>query len=202
MIGKKFSRLTVIKQFFHPYNSSFSVEVLCECGNKKRLIYSDLSNGKVKSCGCLEKENQKLIGSRTRTHGLRKTFEYATWAHLIQRCSNSKDKSFKNYGARGITYCKSWSSFECFISDMGPAPSKKHTIERVNNDLGYSKENCIWALRSVQSRNTRRNLNFTIDGKTLCLKDWCNIYKMKYDTVRYRVKHGVSIIDALELNKG
>lgn len=77
------------------------------------------------------------------------------WAAMIQRCENEKNPSFENYGGRGITVSNEWHSFETFIADMGRRPDSTLTVERKNNDLGYSKENCVWATRSDQAFNKR-----------------------------------------------
>lgn len=87
-------------------------------------------------------------------HGLRYTPEYKVWDSMIQRCTNPKNISFSKYGARGIKVCHSWLfSFNEFITDMGPRPTSKHSIDRINNDKGYNKSNCRWATPEQQQRN-------------------------------------------------
>jgi hypothetical protein len=85
-----------------------------------------------------------------------------TWANMVQRCENPNHQHFKNYGARGIKVCGRWrfgehglTGYQCFYADMGPKPSPQHSIDRVNNDLGYSKQNCRWATRKEQRANRR-----------------------------------------------
>jgi hypothetical protein len=100
--------------------------------------------------------------------------EYRCWRGIKQRCYNPKVKCYERYGGRGITMCGRWlNSFENFYADVGPKPSPAHTIERRNNDLGYTPDNCYWATKAEQDRNRRSNLLVTIDGITKCLKDWC-----------------------------
>ena len=81
--------------------------------------------------------------------------EYGIWSNMHQRCRNPKNKGFKWYGGRGINVCDRWQSFPVFYADMGPRPSKNHSIERVDNNLGYEPDNCIWATMAVQNKNRR-----------------------------------------------
>lgn len=89
-------------------------------------------------------------------HGLSKSPSFAVWAGMRKRCLNPNDQAYKNYGGRGIKICVRWSKFENFLKDMGPRPSSKYSLERVNNNKGYTPSNCIWATSLDQLRNTRR----------------------------------------------
>lgn len=90
-------------------------------------------------------------------HGKNKIPEFRIWQNMLNRCYNEKDSSFSHYGARGITVCPEWrDSFEQFITDMGPRPSNDHSVDRINNNKGYSKENCRWATGNEQMQNRRK----------------------------------------------
>lgn len=107
-----------------------------------------------------------------------------------QRCTNPKNPAYKNYGGRGITICERWldknNGFINFLEDMGECP-KGCEIDRINNNLGYCKENCRWVTRYIQSRNKRNNKLFTYKGKIQILKDWAVEYKIKYKTLWMRI---------------
>lgn len=91
-----------------------------------------------------------------RKDGRTKKPEYYIWHAMKQRCRYPKNKSYAIYGGRGIDYCTEWSHFDCFLDDMGPRPSSKHELDRIDNSLGYFKENCRWTIRNVNQANKRR----------------------------------------------
>ena len=124
----------------------------CSCGNEKEIGGHSLRRGAIVSCGCFGKSQRKKSNT---IHGKWKSAEYKTWDSMIQRCTNPNRVSYKNYGGRGIEVCIAWFDFERFFCDMGEKPSVNYSIERINNDLGYYKENCRWATSSEQSQNTR-----------------------------------------------
>jgi hypothetical protein len=152
---------------------------ICTCGNEKIIKSSHLGSGGTKSCGCIGRENPNC-----KTHGLGKTTEHKIWTCIIQRCTNSKNDSYHRYGGRGITICKEWrNSFETFLKDMGNRPSSDYTIDRINNNLGYSKENCKWASRIEQANNRRNNIIINYDDKTFSLPQFCRVYNLNYKEV-------------------
>jgi hypothetical protein len=88
--------------------------------------------------------------------------EYTAWRHMIDRCKNIKNKHFDDYGGRGITVCERWhNSFENFYADMGPRPSQKHSIDRIDNNCGYEPSNCRWATATTQALNKRKQMRNT-----------------------------------------
>ncbi len=115
------------------------------------------------------------------------TAEYRTWAHILTRCENPSCEDFGRYGGRGITVCERWHNYELFLSDMGRKPSVSHSIERIDNSLGYSPENCKWATPKEQANNTRRNLRFEFGGEILTLAQWSDRLQINYGTLKKRL---------------
>jgi hypothetical protein len=157
----------------------------CSCGTEKRIRGNDLLRGRIHSCGCLRKI---LVSSRVTTHGRSKTRTYKIWLGMKKRCLNKNVKQYKDYGGRGINVCPEWkTSFDAFLKDMGNAPKGK-TIERVNNDLGYSKENCVWLPKKEQSKNTRRTQHVEYNGKIFITEDLAKELGISGPTLKHRIK--------------
>ena len=117
---------------------------------------------------------------------------YQTWTNMIQRCTNPLARGFKNYGGRGITVCKRWrKKFSNFLKDMGVRPASK-TLERINNNAGYTKANCRWATRAEQSVNRRSNRLLTFRNKTQPMSVWAKELNINYQTVFNRKTYGWS----------
>lgn len=167
----------------------------CDCGNETAVRGTELVSGRTQSCGCLGRE--RTI-TRNTTHGMSRTLEYRTWNGMIQRCHNPHNKSYHRYGGRSITVCERWrTSLDTFIEDMGPRPTPKHTIERINNSLGYSPDNCKWATRKEQAHNTRQNVMIRFHGKTQCIGAWAEERGMAMKILWQRLNRGWSIERAL-----
>lgn len=126
------------------------------------------------------------------------TPEYKSWARMKNRCYNKGNKSYKNYGGRGIKVCERWvNSASNFISDMGPKPSRFHSVERVNNNGDYEPTNCKWATRYEQSRNRTDSFKITFNGETKTITDWANQIGMKRTSLRNRIASGWPLEKAL-----
>src|ERR1017187_5031240 len=151
MRDQRFGRLVVLEQIIeNGKNSRWLCQ--CDCGNKTITGRPNLIQKKSFSCGCYNSEKTKEYFTQ---HGMTETKTYKAWEYMKTRCLNEKCKSYKNYGERGITICEQWrNSFENFIQDMGERPDG-YSLERINNNLGYSKENCKWIPRGHQSKNRR-----------------------------------------------
>lgn len=126
-------------------------------------------------------------------HGLSRSPEYRVWAAMKDRCSNQNNDRWARYGGRGITVCKRWLKFENFFADMGVKPDG-FTLERKDNNKGYSPGNCEWATYEAQARNQKTNRLITHDGETMCLAAWAKREGVKSDVVWKRMKRtGVPI---------
>lgn len=127
---------------------------------------------------------------------------YRCWANMVQRCTNPNNPQFADYGGRGISFNPSWRDFGQFLADMGVQPPGQ-TLERLNNGLGYSKDNCAWASRRDQQRNRRNNHLLTLDGETLCMQDWADRLGVRRNTIHYRIyKYGWPLREALTTKRG
>jgi hypothetical protein len=175
MIGKKFHRLTVIEKI-----DDRNWLCHCDCGNKKVAITRHLERGNVKSCGCFRKEFRK-------THGRSTHLAYKVWNQMKQRCNNPKHKAFKYYGGKGVRVCKKWETFEGFVSEMGERPTPLHTIERIDTNGNYDKENCRWATRLEQQQNLSSNRVISWNGKTLTISAWARETGIGMKTIQYRL---------------
>ena len=123
--------------------------------------------------------------------------EYHTWSGMWQRCTNPNRKAYKYYGGRGITIDPRWKSFEKFLQDMGPRPPGT-SLDRIDNDSMYCKQNCRWATTTQQARNSSQSTWVTLEGETLRLVDWCEVLRVSINTVRARVKYqGMTYVEAL-----
>lgn len=131
--------------------------------------------------------------NRTHGHatGLR-TRTYRVWQSMVKRCHDPKNKRFSSYGGRGIAVCDEWRKFAGFLADMGECPDDT-SIDRIDNDCGYSKANCRWATVDEQARNTSRTRMIEFNGETLCLRDWERRIGLGYGTLWRRLAKGETV---------
>jgi hypothetical protein len=194
--GQRFGRLFVLR-FTEIKDRSAHWLCRCDCGAEREIRSSYLLSGHSKSCGCLSRE--LLAGGRQRTHGMAGTPIYLVWSAMLNRCRNPRVNGYENYGGRGITVCDEWLSFEQFYADMGDQPPGM-SIDRIDNENGYSKENCRWATRKEQTANRRiqRNaITIIIDGNRRAAVEICRERGINPGTFRTRIKRGWSIERAL-----
>lgn len=170
--GTKYHFLTVVSFVGRNKHSDTFVKVKCDCGVEKVVDFYDLSRlGKPKSCGCYGHELSRINAEeaaspeRKAYHRLKRS-----WRHMKNRCYQPSNKSFPDYGGRGIRMCDRWrfgengmSGFACFHADMGDRPAG-HTIERRDNNGDYAPDNCVWVIRDVQPWNTRVSVWLLLNG--------------------------------------
>lgn len=124
------------------------------------------------------------------------------WHAMIGRCEYPSHRLWKRYGGRGITVCDAWrKSFIAFLKDMGDNP-KGMSLDRIDNNSGYFKDNCRWATRSQQQRNKTNSVMVSINGVTKNRQDWCDEFSVNYMTYNYRVSIGMTPLQALTKRKG
>ena len=202
--GRCFGRLKVLRRDREPREDRGAYWICaCECGNKKSVRGSNLTNGDVRSCGCLRRE---LVIRRLTKHGgksrKRTAPEYRAWQQMLGRCYRATNPNFRNYGGRGIKVAPEWQSdFVVFLRDVGPRPSSRHSLDRFPENNGdYRPGNVRWATKKQQNRNQRRNVWVRINGVRMTLVEATEGLGLNYGTVNARLnKQGKSLHDALEL---
>lgn len=197
LIGQKFGRLIVVKQIGRSKTGGALWLCRCECDKEVIVQSSNLKNGHTKSCGCLQKE---IVTKHGHNRKGRKTRTYSIWEHIIQRCTNKKQKAYKNYGGRKITVCKRWSDkkngFTNFLKDVGEIPEDKE-IDRTDNSKGYNPNNFRLVTHKENNRNKRNNRIIPFNGKKYCLAELAEEYDIDPCVLRSRLKLGWPLRKAL-----
>lgn len=201
IVGKKFGRLLVLARADKEIELqkskkkySYYFVCLCDCGNQKIIERTNLVSGDSKSCGCLHREG---LLTRSFKHGQRKTRLYKIHTAMMSRCYRQKDESYKNYGARGIKVVTPWHTFLNFYNDMSNSyyehvslyGEEQTSIDRIDNNKSYSKENCRWATRKQQGNNKKNNRFITFNGKTQTLAQWVEELKINQGTLYRRLQN-------------
>jgi hypothetical protein len=169
----------------------------CECGNVVEVFKNNVSRGHTASCGCLRKQ---VTRDRSFKHGQKMdrkpTKTYSAWVNMKTRCNNPNRNDAKNYILRGITVCDRWETFENFLEDMGEAP-RKSSLDRIDNDKGYYKENCRWATTKEQNLNKRNNVRYEYNGESKTISEWAEEYHIGRVTLTKRLQRGLDMKTAL-----
>ncbi len=197
--GKLFVRLTAILPVGKSKHGSTIWRCKCSCGSDNvDVVIGNLTSGSVKSCGCLRIEKGRLQGLKATTHGMCKTRVYHIWVGMHSRCKDLTHKSYSSYGGKGVVVAESWNTFEQFFADMGNPPTVRHTLDRKNSTGNYTVGNCRWALPIEQMNNMSRNVFLEFEGQRKTVTMWARDRSMKAATLRYRLKAGWSVAQALE----
>lgn len=186
-VGDVYGRLTVVERAAeNAPNRKTRWRCICECGNEVTVISTSLTHktNPTTSCGCY---NRERTSEAKTTHGMRHIREYGIWYDMKRRCTDNRRRAYKDYGGRGISYDPSWEDFAVFIADMGRCPTPDGTLDRINNDGNYEKDNCHWTTMLVQGRNKRNNHLLTHNGETHCISEWADIIGVSRKTLKDRV---------------
>lgn len=184
LTGRKFGRLTVVRRDGWIGKKNYVAWLCrCECGQEVRKAGTLMVNGSTRSCGCYHME----VIRRPWKHGGSETREYRIWGKMLERCKNPNADAFHRYGGRGIRVCDRWQEFEAFFADMGPLPSPKHEIDRIDNDGNYEPSNCRWVTHRENARNTSNTIKFQWNGEVVPLINLAESHGIKYGTLYCRV---------------
>lgn len=188
LTGRVFGKLTVVSFAGSKEGGQYTYawECACECGKTSKVMTSHLKSGAIDSCGCKKRTRDGRSGDPL----------FSVWTNMVNRCTDPENKSYKDYGARGITIDPAWMDPLVFMSDMGPRP-QGYTLERRDNDGPYSKNNCEWADRTTQANNKRNVPVLEMAGQSLSVAQWARMYGMHAETLRSRLKNGWPILIAV-----
>jgi hypothetical protein len=155
------------------------------------VLVRRLRNGVSRWCGCLQIEAVSIHGGTGKR-------EFKIWQGMVQRCHNRDAFAYRNYGGRGIAVCKRWrESFAAFYADMGKCPTKKHSIDRIDNSGNYEPGNCRWASAKQQGRNGRHNRRLTHNGISLTVTEWAERIGVSRFTIFSRLYSSLPIEQVL-----
>lgn len=190
--GQRFGRLVVVRRV-RTISGRWVWESVCDCGRINLSEGHDLSAGKTTSCGCRRSEAST---ARRTTHGMRSSRTYRIWGAMKTRATNPNIVGAQNYVLRGIGICDRWLTFSNFLEDMGEAPENL-SIDRIDNDKGYSPSNCRWASMKIQANNSRWNTKLTLDGVTMNLNQWADKTGISRQAIYRRIARGWEVRQAL-----
>jgi hypothetical protein len=192
--GKKFGRLYVVHLVEKDKSGKYKWLCQCDCGKTKITDTGQLNSGYTQSCGCIKKE---ILQERNYKHGEAHTDFYNVWSSMKQRCNLKRAKAYKDYGGRGINVCEEWNDFINFYNDMYPTYKKGLTIERIDVNGNYCKENCTWIKFEDQASNTTRSRFVYYNNKKYTASQLAREYGLKPQTFIKRLDNNWDIQKAL-----
>lgn len=191
LVGRQFGKWNVIEDL-GIQNHNRTYRCLCECGEVKIMKGTLLTTCNAQMC---KKCANKLAATK---HGYWGTKVYSIWKAMRKRCSNRNHVYYKDYGGRGIKVCERWqNSFEAFLEDMGEPPTPKHSLDRIEVDGNYCKDNCRWATLMEQANNRHNNTLIAVNGELDTIANWAKVFDIKPATIAYRIRNGWYPEDAL-----
>jgi len=204
-IGQRIGKLVVIERAANKIEIAKSGKksvracwlCVCDCGglitasghNLSKALSNPEKTSGTRSCGC-------LMGKGGLKHGMSASKDYNAWSNIVQRCLNENCTNYSCYGGRGITVCDEWLTFEGFYKDMGERPEGM-TIDRIDNDKGYYKENCKWATKETQANNRRSNVILEYNDKTMTIAQWAREIGITKGALKSRIERGWTVERAL-----
>ncbi len=174
-IGDKLGRYEILELFYsNTTPKKMMAKCQCECGQVKVVRATDLAQGRIVSCGCWKAEKAgERTTIRNQTHSMSSSPLYRQWAAMKTRCTNQNQKSWDDYGGRGITLCDEWQQFEPFRDwAMANGYQEGLEIDRRENSGNYEPGNCRWVTKIVQQNNRRSNHLIEAFGETKTIAEW------------------------------
>lgn len=206
LTGQRFGRLFVLERKSIDFNFSNGTHhkkikyiCKCDCGTIKEVSSNSLIKGYTTSCGCYQKE---ILSNMSSKHGQSGTRLYNIWCNIKNRCTNKNNKSYKDYGERGITVCNEWNNFEKFMKwALENGYTDELTIERIDVNGNYCPDNCKWIPKSEQANNTRRSIIVEIEGEKKSLSQWIRLMNLEYGKYSFRYRKGKTIFSESEIDQ-
>lgn len=187
--GRKFGRITVIDLSGVSKNGKKVWNCVCDCGVEKRILSGSLLSGRTKSCGCLSVDTSR---ENATIHNHCYENIYSIYKGIKSRCYNKNHKNYSTYGGRGVIMCDRWlNDVNLFILDMGPRPSTRHSVDRIDNNGNYEPSNCKWSTQKEQCNNNSRNHPITWNGITKNIGQWAELTGINRNTIRDRINAGL-----------
>lgn len=199
LTGQPFGRLLVLERAKNTKYGAAQWLCKCSCPKHKEIVVSsrNLITGHTQSCGCWRKEQ---VSKKQKTHGMSRTRIYKIWCGIKTRCYDTKTPRYKDYGGRGITVCKEWHTFEEFYTwSMFNGYQENLSLDRIDNDKGYSPKNCRWVTAKEQANNTRQNRVQFYKGKLYTIAELSDITGINRGTLNTRINRlGWNVSKAIE----
>lgn len=195
LTGMTFGRITVVGRAESSAVGKTRWNCVCKCGNKPIVNGYALTSGTTKSCGCFQRDVLREIRTKHGgASGRRRSKEYRAWIQMRRRCFDERAASFGRYGAVGISVVPEWvDDFEAFLNHIGPSPSEKHSVDRIDNNRGYEPGNVRWATAKQQCRNKRKNIYTQFNGTRMLLVEACEATGIVYYVAYQRTKRGLAL---------